>query len=44
MEQRIVQKLGADKLGPRVWDIGQPALELFDQPRFADARLANDQQ
>ena len=43
MQRRVLQQLRGRPLDPGVRRLRQPGAELLDQPRFAEARLADDQ-
>src|SRR6202042_2429855 len=43
MQRRVLQQLRGSPLAPGVRRLRQPGAEFLDQPRFAEARLADDQ-
>jgi len=42
MERRVLQQLRGGPFDPGVRRFGKPAAELLDEPRFAEAGLADD--
>ena len=43
MQRRVLQELRGAPLDPSVRRLGEPRVELLDQPRFAEPRFAHDQ-
>src|SRR6516165_10562368 len=42
MQRRVLQKLRAAPFDPGVRSVAQPRMEFLNEPRLADARLADD--
>ena len=42
MQRRVLQKLRGAPFDPGVWRLREPSVELLDEPRLADAGLADD--